>query len=343
MSGKRTRHIPIFIPHLGCPHCCVFCDQRTISGQSFFSLSEVDLQIRTALSTIDKAQQTRVEIAYFGGSFTAIDRSLMHTLLGIAQSYVEAGAVDAIRFSTRPDAVKEDLLDELCAYSISTIELGLQSLDDQVLLASQRGHTAAVAEDACRRIVARGYTLTGQMMLGLPQSSLDAEMYTARRICDLGAREVRVYPTVVLAKTPLAEMLQQGKYAPLSHKEAVRRAALLLELFEARGVDCLRIGLCENEGLRGECVVGGAHHPALGELVRGALYLSRMDALLKRCGCSLDGKIARFLVAEGKCSQALGQKRSNVRALRTAYGLCDVVVKEHQTLAQSQVHLDKIY
>lgn len=264
----------------------------------------------------------------------------MHTLLEIAQSYVEAGAVDAIRFSTRPDAVEEELLDAIAPYTISAIELGLQSLDDAVLLAAQRGHTAAVAEDACRRIVARGYTLTGQMMLGLPKSTLVAEEMTARRICALGAAEARIYPTVVLKDTALAEQMQKGAYVPLSVDEAVKRAVAILSVFDAAQVRCLRIGLCENEGLRGESVVGGAHHPALGELVRGEQYLARMDALLRDCQGESRGKRVQFSVPPGCCSQALGQHRRNAEILCDRYELLGVTVKENAVLQHLQLRLD---
>jgi histone acetyltransferase (RNA polymerase elongator complex component) len=336
------RHIPVFIPHLGCPHRCVFCDQRAISGQTDFSLGGVREQIETALATIRNREQTHVEIAYFGGSFTAIPRQLMHQLLTLAQTFVDDGRVDGIRFSTRPDAVPDQLLAELAPYSISTIELGLQSLKDHVLTCSERGHTAAVAEDACRRIVAHGYTLCGQMMLGLPESSLEDELYTARRICQLGAKETRIYPTVVLSKTPLAQSMLCGEYTPLSVEQAVERAAAVLEIFEDAGVRCLRIGLCENEGLHGQAVLGGAHHPALGEMVYAQRYQTRMRAALMACGEKTLGATAIFSVAPGMCSQAIGQRKSNVRALCRDFGLLRVIVQENAELTSTQLRLDGV-
>lgn len=338
----RVRHIPVFIPHLGCPHRCVFCDQRAISGQMEFSIDGVYEQIKAANEGIRNRDRTRVEIAYFGGSFTAIPRALMHQLLTLAQSFVDDGKVDSIRFSTRPDAVSKELLAELAPYSISTIELGLQSLSDHVLARCERGHTTAIAEDACRRIVAHGYTLCGQMMLGLPLSTLSDEQQTARRICALGAKEARIYPTVVLQHTPLAEQMLRGAYVPLTVEDAVVRAADVLDIFENSDVRCLRIGLCENEGLHGNAVLGGAHHPALGELVRAHRYLQRMRVALDAFDSHLRCAIATFSVATGMRSQAIGQHKSNVLTLCREYGLSRVVVREDATLQGSQLRLEGV-
>ena len=165
---------------------------------------------------------------------------------------------------------------------------------------------------------------------------------TACRICAVGATETRIYPTVVLRHTPLAEQMLRGEYTPLSIDDAVERAASVLEIFEDAGVRCLRIGLCENEGLRGEAVLGGAHHPALGEMVYARRYLTRMQAALDACKRPLNGAIAAFSVAPGRCSQSIGQHKSNVQALCRAYGLSRVIVRENVALSGSQVYLDGV-
>lgn len=334
------RNIPIFIPHMGCPHRCAFCNQTTISGTSSFDLHAVRDMIEQTLSTMDSHAPIVKQIAYFGGSFTAIPMRLMYALLDLAQEYVEAGLVDGIRFSTRPDKVSDELLDSLRPYRISAIELGLQSLDDRVLSAVQRGHTAAVARDACRRIVARGYTLGGQMMLGLPQSSASIERETAEQICALGATEARIYPTVVLRDTALCTQMESGAYTPLTCEQAVARAADVLDIFDRAGVRCLRIGLCENEELRSDQVVGGAHHPALGEWVLAEQYYRRMADLLSHAAKKRQGETALFWVAPGKISQAIGQKRNNIHRLCRCYGLRQVRVREHAALTEKQVLLD---
>ena len=163
------RNIPIFIPHLGCPNQCVFCNQRSISGCKEFDREDVRAQIERALSTIPNGTET--EIAFFGGSFTGIDRGLMTWLLDTAESYVKDGRVSSIRLSTRPDYITPEILKILSNYSVGTIELGLQSMDDEVLMRTARGHTAKTAREACRAVVEAGFSLVGQMMIGLPAST----------------------------------------------------------------------------------------------------------------------------------------------------------------------------
>lgn len=340
MSGKHLhKNIPIFIPHMGCPHACVFCDQRTISGHSDFSLDEVDREIRAALATLPGG--ARAEIAYFGGSFTAIDRALMVCLLDVAQGYVDAGKVSGIRFSTRPDAVGEDVLDILSQYTVAAIELGLQSMDDTVLSLCRRGHTAAQAEDACKRIVARGYTLVGQMMIGLPGSTRESELATAMRICKLGATAARVYPTVVFDGTALATWMRSGKYTPLTNEAAAERSAYVLDVFEQNGVDLLRVGLCASDGLSSDAAIGGANHPALGEMAYSALFYMRMTQVMEASGTAWRGREVTFLVPRGKTSQAIGQHRTNAKRLIEAFGLLRVNIKESDQLTRTEVLLSE--
>ena len=340
MSNKRLhKNIPIFITHMGCPHACVFCDQRTISGRADFSPDAVKDEIETVLATL--AQDAVAEIAYFGGSFTAIDRALMVRLLDVAQGYVDAGKVSGIRFSTRPDAVGEDVLDILSRYTVAAIELGLQSMDDTVLSLCRRGHTAAQAEDACRRIVARGYSLVGQMMIGLPGSTPERELLTAARICELGAVAARVYPTVVFDGTALAAWMRSGEYTPLTNEAAAERSACVLDVFEQHGVDILRVGLCASEGLSSEAAIGGANHSALGELAYGALFRMRMAQALSAGKMDWRGKRVTLLVPRGKVSQAIGQRRANVRWLTEAVGFSCVNIKESDQLTGTQVVLSE--
>ena len=334
----RHKNIPIFIPHMGCPHRCVFCDQCAISGHNNFDIADVRAQIEAAIGTLPS--DTTAEIAYFGGSFTAIERALMIELLDLAQHYVDTGRVSGIRFSTRPDALGDDVFDVLSRYSVTTIELGLQSMDDAVLAACRRGHTAEVAREACRRVVSHGYALGGQMMLGLPGSDAEKELQTAREICALGATEARVYPTVVFDGTALGEMLKTGEYTPLTDAEAAERCAPILALLEENGVQLLRVGLCASETLSSSRVLGGANHPALGEMCYSALFLQRMKALLD--GQTTGGRKAAFVVPLGKTSQALGQKRQNARELCELYDLREVCVREDQTLSGTQTTLTLI-
>lgn len=310
------RNVPVFIPHMGCPHQCVFCNQRSISECNGFSIEQVDGIIQTALSTI--SPEDEVEIAFFGGSFTGIDRNLMHALLGIAQSYVDRGRVSSIRLSTRPDYISEEILRELSAYSVKTVELGLQSTSNTVLEASGRGHTAADAERACRAVVAHGFSLVGQMMIGLPSSLPEDELATARDICEWGACAARIYPTVVFYQTPLAELYLQGQYRALSLEDAVLRSASVLSLFEERGVECIRIGLCATESLTSaEKVCAGPNHAALGELVWNEYYYQKLAALVESEGAR--GKPIVLSLPPALISKVVGQRKRNINKLFEQY------------------------
>ncbi len=308
----RHRNIPIFIPHMGCPHQCVFCNQHSISGRERFSEKDVRFEIERALETV--SSEDVVEIAFFGGSFTGIDRGLMLRLLQTAQQFVDAGRVRSIRLSTRPDYISDEILEILSRFSVKTIELGLQSIDDTVLNASHRGHTAAEAERACRAVVKAGFSLVGQMMIGLPEATRESEIETARRIVALGASAVRIYPTVVFYGTPLCEMAKSGAYVPLTQKDAVERSADVLEIFEQHGVPCIRLGLCATEDLiSAERVFGGPNHPALGELIMSECYYRRIVRALREW--DLIGKSAVLRVPARELSRAVGQRRQNINRL----------------------------
>ena len=306
------RNIPIFIPHMGCPNQCVFCNQRSISGCHSFREDAVREQIEEALSTLLVGADT--EIAFFGGSFTGIDRDLMLRLLDVAESYVDAGRVSGIRLSTRPDYIDDEILQILSRYSVRVIELGLQSMDDGVLLASKRGHTAKDAERACRAVREAGFSLVGQMMIGLPQSSLEMELRTAQKICELGACAARIYPTVVFYDTPLCEMVRDGSYTPLSLDEAVTRAARVLRVFEEHGVPCIRIGLCAGEELTSpDAVMAGPNHPALGELVRSECAYDELLTTVRDAG--LLGREISLRLPHKRVSCIVGQHRKNINKL----------------------------
>ena len=317
--AEKHKTIPLFIPHLGCPNDCVFCNQRKISGRTEFQVEHVREEIETALSTMPIGAVP--EIAFFGGSFTGIDRALMVYLLDLAQTFVNEGRVSGIRMSTRPDYISDEILDILSAYKISAIELGIQSMDDVVLSASRRGHTADQTERACALIRSRGFSLVGQMMIGLPMATSESEIATARRIVELGASAARVYPTVVFYETALCEMARSGEYEILSDEQAIERTKDVLKVFLSAGLPLLRIGLCSNEGIRSEDeVYGGASHPALGELCLGELYYDLMCEKLSDMGETV-GRDVTVCVAEGKISQACGQKRKNAIRIKEKYGM----------------------
>lgn len=346
-SSVKHKNIPIFIPHLGCPNMCVFCNQRSISGRQSFRRESVIEEIEIALATLPS--DSDVEIAFFGGSFTGIDRDLMIYLLDVAKRYVAfpkkgAANISGIRMSTRPDYINREIMDILSSYPIKTVELGLQSMDDEVLRLSGRGHTAKDAENACRMIKEAGYSLVGQMMIGLPGSSLENEIKTAQKICEMGADGARIYPTVTFYGTELAQMAKRGEYEMLGLDDAIYRSKEVLKIFEEAGVECIRIGLCASDNLMDESLVmGGANHPALGELIMGELYYDKMRELLitMREKMSLQDKKINIFVHTGELSKAIGQNGRNKKRLLDEFGMKALRISETESALGITVAIDE--
>ncbi len=335
---KKHVNIPIFIPHLGCPNNCVFCNQRSISGKQSFDASTVDAQIREVLSTLF-ADSYR-EIAFFGGSFTGIDRELMIYLLKVAKRYVDSGDVQGIRLSTRPDYISEEILDILRTYGVSAVELGIQSMSQSVLDASRRGHDTAVTERACALVKQYGFELVGQMMIGLPSADVEVEKYTARRICEMGADFARVYPMVVFYETELCDMARCGEYVPLSDDEAVMRTKEVLRVFDSLGVPCIRVGLCASENLADEeAVFGGANHSAIGELAMGELYYDKICEELDKMP-DIRGAELVIYGGIGTTSKISGQNRRNKIRICKKYGVSKIKILEKSEIIGYNIILD---
>ena len=326
---KPHVNIPVFIPHLGCPNQCVFCNQRAISGVKEFRADSVREIIDAALSTVKADQEA--EIAFFGGSFTGIERGLMLSLLDIAKEYTDAGRVSSIRLSTRPDYINGEIIEILKKYGVKTVELGLQSSSEEVLLLSKRGHGFLAEKNACRMIVEGGMELVGQMMIGLPGSSLEKELECAEFIIKSGAVGARIYPTVVFYETELCDMARSGIYEPLSLEDAVLRSAAVFEKFYEAGVQVIRIGLHASENLssRDSCFAG-PNHPALGELVFNEFFYKRISKELKRL--DINGKAVKISVAKGCVSKAVGQNQKNKKRL-TAEFSAEVIFSESDELS----------
>ncbi len=335
---KKHINIPIFIPHLGCPNQCVFCNQRTISGVKDFDISSVKEIIDSALST--KRPETSAEIAFFGGSFTGIDKDLMINLLKIANEYIISGDVQSIRCSTRPDYINEQILAILKKYGVKTIELGLQSTNESVLILTKRGHGFEAEKRACQLIIQSGFTLVGQMMLGLPGSSLESEISTADFIINSGASAVRIYPTVVFLDTELCDMAKVGLYEPLDINEAVRRSAILIKKFHMSGVKVIRVGLCASENLASsETYFSGPNHSALGELAENELFFQLMCEKIEESNLDNYSSLS-VLVPIGATSKAVGQKKRNVNKIMEKFGFRSVKIKESELLSDYQISVN---
>lgn len=314
-------NIPVFVPHLGCPHACVFCDQKTITGSDSTALASLEDAIaRAGASSKDR------QIAFFGGSFTAIAPPLMIALLERAAKAVKDGVAFSIRLSTRPDAIDEEILGILKRYPVTTVELGIQSTSDRVLQAAGRGHSAAQSAEACRRIRAFGLEAVGQMMIGLPGSTLQDEIKTAQDILSFGCTAARIYPTVVFPGTGLAVLADRGDYEPLTLSEAVKRSAAVYRVFASGRCPVIRIGLCESEGLRIADGLRGAYHPALGEMVLGEYFFQEIRQRLGSPAPTV--KTVRILTPPHTMSQAVGYKKSNRTRLAALFPHIRFVFRE---------------
>ena len=279
---KQHRNIPFFVPHAGCPNCCVFCSQVKITGESAEKdiNTEID-ELRALLESESDNLFSESQIAFFGGSFTAIEKSRMERLLSVANEYIDKGVAESIRISTRPDCIDDEILAILKKHRVTNIELGVQSTDNSVLLASNRGHSANDSFDAAKKIIENGFVFGGQMMIGLPDSSIESEMQTARDIVKMGAKEARIYPTVVFEGTKLFDMTVCGGYNPLTLDDAVERTAKCYKIFHDNGVSVLRVGLHASENL--SSAPYGANHPSIGELVKSYVYADIVAERAKNC------------------------------------------------------------
>ncbi|MCQ2353711.1 MAG: radical SAM protein [Clostridia bacterium] len=346
---RKHKNIPVFIPHLGCPNACVFCNQRAISGRTYFDESDVERQIAEAAATL--GENDEAEIAFFGGSFTGIDRDLMIRLLCISDNFVESGKVGAVRCSTRPDYIDGEILGILREHHVTTVELGLQCLDDRILGICRRGHDVETARRACKMIKEEGFSLVGQMMIGLPGAAPEDETATAEMICDMGADGARVYPTVVFYQTELCDMAREGKYVPLDTETAISRTKNVLDIFERRGVNVIRVGLCSGENLSSpEEVYGGPNHPALGELAMGELFYDRECAAIESLPPYNAGDPKRdvtFFVPVGAVSRAVGQKKKNISRIYEKYsvsaGINRIKILEKNELIGYNIKIGLLY
>lgn len=264
--------IPVFIPHYGCTHSCVFCNQQKITGRvtPVTSQEVVDI-INEHVERI--TEKRHIEVAYYGGSFTALNSNVQCELLEPAYRALVSGKVHAIRLSTRPDCISDAIVQRLIKYGVSTIELGVQSLDNKVLHASARGHSREDVFQAVAIIIKMGLKCGLQLMPGLPQENWKSLIDTAKGIITLAPDFVRIYPTIVIANTILAEMYGRGSYKELSLSDGIVRAAFLKIYFDHHEIPVIRTGLQATEDLdKSDVVLAGPYHPAFGEMVDSYIF-----------------------------------------------------------------------
>lgn len=326
----KHKNIAIFIPHLGCPNSCSFCNQHiissTISPPTIIEVEEILLQ---AFNEIDDKSTT--EIAFFGGSFTAIPYDYMIDLLTIANKYIGEGKFIGIRISTRPDKIDDDILTVLKQYNVTSIELGAQSMMDNILDKNNRGHTKLDIINSSNLIKSYNIELGLQMMVGLYCSSYQDEINTAMEIVKLAPKTVRIYPTVILNDTLLANLYNSSEYVPISLEQSVKTCSELLYLFYNNNINVIKLGLHSSEDVK-KSMVAGIYHEAFRELCESEIYLKLM---LDKLTTQDNDKDVIIYVAKGCVSKAIGQKKCNIIALEKL-GF-NVKIKEDETLSLYQI------
>lgn len=304
----KHANISVFVPHIGCNKRCSFCNQNSITGQHFVPTADFVRQaVNTALGS-DGYNPDFGEIAFFGGSFTAIDKDYRQSLLSAAYEEVLKGNAKGIRVSTRPDAIDEDIIDELLRYGVTAVELGAQSMCDDVLEINRRGHTAKQVETASRLIKSAKIELGLQMMTGLLGDTPQKSLYTAKRIIAQEPKTVRVYPTITLKNTYLEKMYRAGKYTPPTLEESVSLCADIVYKFHLAKIDVIRLGL---HSIEPDSFAAGPWHPAFGELTEGEIYYK----LLKKSLANLPLGNYTVFVGKSEISKAVGQKKRNITRL----------------------------
>ncbi len=339
---KKEYIIPIFVPHLGCPNNCIFCNQKKISGQTKMVTAQ------DVYDTIDyylknfKDNNKYVEVAFFGGSFTAIEREKQEELLGAVQKYIKNKKVNSIRISTRPDAIDKDILKMLKKYKVKTIELGVQSMNNYILDRCERGHTVEDVKKASKLIRRNGFILGHQMMVGLPESTVQDEINSAKEIIKLKPKIVRVYPVLVIKDTPLVDEYEKGEYMPLTVTQAVERCKEIVAMFNKNKINVIRIGLQNTEEIsdpanKASQVVAGPFHPAFRQLVESSMwYDSILDKIKK-----INTKVIEVEIKANpeNINNIIGHKKENVQKLKQVYDV-DVVVKADEKIKPGKFEIE---
>ena len=328
--------IPIFMPHAGCPHQCVFCNQSSITGVDSrrFTISVSD-HVEGFL-TYKSGRRHFVQIAFFGGNFLGIKTDEIRRLLAEATEFVKVGRVSSIRFSTRPDTVDDRRLNMIKEFPVATIELGVQSMDDRVLSATKRGHTAADTEKAIQCLKEFDYEIGLQIMVGLPGDTPERLRASAQRIVALKPDFIRIYPTLVLAGSPLAAWYKKGDYVPLSLKDAVTQVKELYRIFKNENIRVIRMGLQATEGLEKEStILAGPYHPAFGHLVYSQIFLDKATSALKSVNPRGHGVVLH--VHPQSVSQMRGLKNDNIKKLRATLELQSLEIVSDNSLKEDQL------
>ena len=346
-DSKKQYVIPIFVPHLGCPNDCVFCNQKSISGeQKMITADDVKKTIDYFLENI-KDKDAHKEVAFFGGSFTGIEKEKQEEFLKTVYEYIKAKKIDSIRVSTRPDYINKDVLKLLKKYKVQTIELGVQSANDYILSKANRGHTFEDVKKASKMIRWHGFTLGHQMMVGLPESTKIDELNTAKALIKLKPKIIRVYPVLVIKGTKLEKDYNEGKYKPLTVVQAVEICKEIVDLFNRKNIEVIRVGLqntdeiSEPQNDKSE-VVAGPFHPAFRQLVEAGLWYDAIVAKIKKMNAKV--KEVEVTVNPVDVNNVIGHKKENAIKLKEIYDVDLILVQdEHIKQGKSKIEITKFY
>lgn len=339
---KKEYIIPIFVPHLGCPNNCIFCNQKKISGQTkTVTAKDVQETIQYYLKNF-KDNNKYVEVAFFGGSFTAIEKSKQEELLEAVQSFIRDKKVNSIRISTRPDCIDKEILKMLKHYHVKTIELGVQSMNNYILNRCQRGHTVEDVEKASKLIRWNGFILGHQMMIGLPESTKQDEINTTKELIKLKPKIVRIYPVLVIKDTPLEQEYQKGEYTPLTVGQAVERCKEIVALFNKNKIDIIRIGLQNTEEISDPAnekseVVAGPYHPAFRQLVEASMWYDSIVNEIKKI--SIKVMQVKIKANEENVNNIIGHKKENILKLKEVYDV-DVTVEIDEKIKPGKFEIE---
>lgn len=326
----RTYNIPVFVPHRGCPFDCVFCNQRKITGSTTdVTPKDVENIIKEHLKTLPKTDR-QIEVAFFGGSFTGIPIDEQSALMAAAAKFFPQ--INGIRLSTRPDYITDEIMQNLLKHGVTTIELGVQSMDDEVLSASNRGHTSDTVRRAVAIIKKYPVKLGLQMMTGLVGDTREKSIYTAEQIIKLKPDMVRIYPTLTIKDTYLEKLYLSGKYKPQTLEEAVETAKIIMLMFEKEKINVIRVGLQATEEISEEgSVVAGPVHSAFRALVESSIYYDLLKATLKGKNGS-----AIVEVKDSEISNAVGNKKENIKKIKSELGI-DLKIKGNHEMNKREV------
>lgn len=339
---KKEYIIPIFVPHLGCPNQCTFCNQKKISGQlKKVTAKDVEETIEYYLKNF-KDKNKYVEVAFFGGSFTAIDVKEQEELLSVAHKYIDNKKVNSIRISTRPDCIDKDILKRLKKYGVKTIELGVQSANDYILKQCKRGHTFEDVKKASKLIRWHRFVLGHQMMVGLPESTKLDEINTAKALIKLKPKIVRIYPVLVIKDTPLEEEYKNNEYSPLTVEQAVETCKDIVDLFNKANIEVIRIGLQNTEEItdpqeKSSQVVAGPYHPAFRQLVEGRLWYDAIVQEIKKINVKV--MQVKIIANQENVNNIIGHKKENILKLKEYYDV-DVRVEADDDIKPGKFKLE---